>query len=102
MQGVKTPELQEMMWQKDGTNWNDFTPAQKRGSYFRRVKRSRPFTTEEIEKLPPKHHAQTDPNMVIERTDVEQVVFPILTKLKNRVECIFNGAKPLIMNMKAK
>jgi tRNA(His) 5'-end guanylyltransferase len=95
MQGKQTPELQEMLFQKYGINWNHYSPQEKRGSYFRRVKRKRPFIAEEIEQLPPKHYARKNPNMTIERTDVEMVVFPKLTSIPNRVECIFEGAEPL-------
>ncbi len=95
MHGKKTPELQEMMFQKDGTNWGeDYTPAQKRGSYFRRIKHTRKFTSEELDKLPPKHLARENPDLVVERTDIERVVLPILTKVTNRVECIFDSAVP--------
>lgn len=95
MQNKSTAELQEMMFQLDGTNWSkDFTPEQKRGTYFSRVKTVRPFTAKEIEKLPPRHHARSDPNLKVTRTDVQQIVLPKLTSIKNRVSCILLGAKP--------
>lgn len=96
MQNKSTAELQEMMFQKDGTNWSkDFTTEQKRGTYFQRVKVARPFTTEEISQLPIKHHARTNPNLRVLRTDIKQITFPKLTSIQNRVESIIFG-EPII------
>lgn len=50
----------------------------KRGSYFQRRAVNRAFTAAEIEALPPKHHARTNPDLVVERTDVVEVHPPLL------------------------
>lgn len=97
MQGKNTSELQEMMFQLDGTNWSqDYTAVEKRGSYFRKVKVERPFTAKELEQLPPRHNAKANPNLIVERTDIVEVVFPKLNSIYNLVECVFKGAEPII------
>jgi tRNA(His) 5'-end guanylyltransferase len=97
MHGKKTNELQEMMFQKDGTNWGeDFTSSQKRGTYYQRVVSTGKITEEELKLLPSKHHAHTNPDLVVKRTHVGKIELPRLTQIVNRVEVIFDGAKPLI------
>ena len=92
MQNKNTSELQEMMFQKDGTNWGeDFTPPQKRGSYYKQVISKRRFTTEEINKLPPKHEARTNPKLEVERTEIKRMVFKPLTKMNERVFNLFKN-----------
>jgi len=91
MHGKSTAELQEMMFQKDGTNWNDFAPHLKRGCYFQKVISERKFTTKEIDKLPPKHEARTNPDLIVTRTDVRVMTFPRLTQITNRTDVVFDG-----------
>ena len=38
LEGKKTDEMQEMIFQK-GTNWNDYTPREKRGALIRKVEK---------------------------------------------------------------
>lgn len=40
-------EMQELLWKK-GVNWNDYPTFFKQGTYIRRRKSGRPFTTEEL------------------------------------------------------
>jgi tRNA(His) 5'-end guanylyltransferase len=82
-------ELQEMIFQK-GTNWNNFPTHLKRGSYFHKVKRVRTFTPEELVKLPALHEARTNPDLRIERTDVERWELPSLLTVTNRSEMFLN------------
>lgn len=86
--------MQEMLWQK-GVNWNDYPAFFKRGTYVRRVRVSRPFTVDELERLPPKHQARLDPNLVIERSEVRTLELPPLGRIANRVEVLFAGAEPI-------
>lgn len=89
--------IQEMLFSEKDINWNNFSPHEKRGVYFRRVKVERKFSCEEIEKLPPKHEARSNPDLVIERSDVLELIdIPILTKVKNRVDVIFHGKDPVL------
>lgn len=95
LQNKSNSILQEMLFQEHGINWGeDLSPELKRGTYFRRISSSRAFTTEEIEKLPEQHEARKDPSLVVVRSDVERADFPVLTKIINRVDVIFDGAEP--------
>lgn len=82
-----------MLFQK-GINFNDYPSFFKRGSYVRRVKKFIKFSTEELEKLPAKHEARMNPDLTVERSVVERVELPPITKIVNRVDVFFNGADP--------
>jgi tRNA(His) 5'-end guanylyltransferase len=58
--GVSQDERQEMLFQA-GVNWNDYPASFKRGTYFGVVEYEDGYTAEELEGLPEKHHARTDP-----------------------------------------
>ncbi len=88
-----TAELQEMLHSRFDENWNDLPFRQKRGVFVRKVKTERRFTAEELESLPPKHHARSNPDLVVERTDYRMTDL-WLTKIPNRVEVLFSGADP--------
>ena len=84
LHGKNTSEMQDMLHEK-GINWNDYPAFFKRGQYVRRVVTRQPFTAEEIEKLPPKHHARTDPDLVVERSVISRLEMPPFRRVKNRV-----------------
>lgn len=77
-----------------GINWNSMPSAYKRGVYVQRRIISSPFTTEEINALPPMHSARTNPNLMVDRSFIGVVEFPPLSKVTNRVDVIFKGAQP--------
>lgn len=91
----KSADMQEMLFQK-GVNWNDYPDWYKRGTYVQRQIVARPYTTEEIEKLPPKHTARTNPGLVVDRHVVRTLPLPPLVRVTNRVDVIFNGADPMV------
>lgn len=94
LQGKNTNEMQEMLFQK-GINWNDYPSFFKRGVYVQRTKMWRKFTTDELEKLPPKHDAHTNPNLEVERTEIRVLdLFP-LAGMENKVEVVFDGRCPI-------
>ncbi len=90
-------DMMEMLYKK-GINWNDYPAFFKRGTYIQRVKRKGKFTTDEIESLPPKHAARTNPDLEIERSVIATVDMPPLGRVMNRVDVIFNGAIPILAN----
>jgi len=49
----------------------------------------------EHDKLPEKHEARNNPDLMVERTEVDVLDMPPITKVINRVEVVFNGAYPL-------
>jgi len=94
--GKTGAEMQEMMFQQHGVNWNDYPDAFKRGTYIQRKTVVRQFSIEELDKLPPKHQARTNPNLKVERHDVVVRDFtPQISKITNRVEFMFEGAEPI-------
>ena len=93
---LNTNKLQDKMMLEKGVNWNDLIPVLKRGTYFKKSVISTPFTMEEISKLPAKHQARTNPNLVMTRNVIEQVEFPPLSKIGNRVGVIFGDEEPLL------
>lgn len=88
-------EMQDMLWQK-GVNWNDYPPFFKRGTFIQKRPVVRAFTAEEIEELPAKHEARANPNLQIERSEIQRLDMPPFAKVKNRVDVIFSAAEPEI------
>lgn len=89
----KSAEMQEMLFQK-GINWNDYPVFFKRGSYFQKRKVLKPFTKEELDRLPEKHEARKNPDLMVERSEVREIHLPIFSKLENRIGVVFNGEEP--------
>ena len=94
LMGKNGSEKQELLFQK-GINWNDYPDFFKRGTYVQRQRVMSKFTTEELDKLPPKHNARKNPNMLIERWVVDEVKLPPLSTLQNRVDVVIFGKNPL-------
>jgi tRNA(His) 5'-end guanylyltransferase len=90
IQNKNCSELQEMLFQK-GINWNDYPVFFKRGSYFQRVVVKKKYTIDEIDKLPLKHAARSNKNLVVERSEIVELKLPIFAKIENRVDIIFKG-----------
>jgi tRNA(His) 5'-end guanylyltransferase len=94
LQGKHTGEMQDMLHEL-GVNWNDYPAFFKRGTYVLKKKKMTKFSDEELERLPAKHQARTNPDLTIERSVVEAVDMPVFSKVINRVEVIFDGADPV-------
>jgi len=63
------------------------------GTYVVRRKVIRAFTTTEMDKLPEKHDARTNPNLMVERGDLFYLPgLPPLIRVANRVDVLFHGA----------
>jgi len=93
LHGKHGGEMQELLFQK-GINWNDYPAFFKRGTYVQRRKTVRPFTTTELDLLPPKHEARANPGLLVERSDVVVLDLPPITTIKNREAVIFGGEQP--------
>jgi tRNA(His) 5'-end guanylyltransferase len=94
LQDKTGPQKQEMLFAK-GINFDKYPPYFKRGTWIQRKKSSRKFSPEEVEKLPPKHEARTNPDLVVERTDVVYLDMPPFSKVTNREGVIFDGEVPI-------
>ena len=95
LHGKHGGQLQEMLFQK-GVNWNDYPDFFKRGSYVQRRKAHRKFDAGELERLPPKHDARLNPDLMVERTDYVRVDMPPLGRVTNRVGVILYGERPMV------
>jgi tRNA(His) 5'-end guanylyltransferase len=87
-------DKQELLFKK-GINHNDYPNFFKRGTYIQRRKVTRKFTTEEMDKLPEKHEARTNPDLMVERTEIRVIDMPPITQVINRVEVVFEGQDPV-------
>lgn len=91
--GRTSPELQELLWRKS-VNWNDYPAFFKRGTYLRYRAVRRPFAAAELESLPPKHAARSNPGLLVERFECVALALPPLSKLEGRIGVLFGGEEP--------
>ena len=49
------------------------------------------FTKEELDTLPPKHQAHTNPDLVVERSRIQVVHFPPLNEVEDKVKLVFGN-----------
>jgi len=94
LHGKNGSEKQELLFQK-GINWNDYPDFFKKGTYIQRKRVMTKFSAEELDKLPAKHNARKDPNVLIERWVVDEIKLPPLSRIENRVDVIVFGKDPL-------
>ena len=94
LQGKNTSTKRELLLSEKGIRWEDYPTHFKRGTYAQRSKQLTKFSESEIEKLPKKHEARFNPDLMVERSIVDVVEIPSITKVANRVDVIFCGAKP--------
>lgn len=98
LHGLSGAQIQERLFQERGINWNDCLQWQKEGAFAQRkvVTVAQRFTPEEIAKLPEKHHARTNPDLVTTMTRIEILDgIPPFRKIANKVDFLFSGAAPL-------
>jgi tRNA(His) guanylyltransferase len=94
LHGKNGADKHEMLFAK-GINWNDYPAEFKRGTYVQRRRVLRPFTAEELEQLPQKHEARSNPGLVVERWRVAPLDMPIFGSVENREDVVFEGAEPV-------
>ncbi len=82
-----------------GQNWNAAPEWAKRGTYVSRQRINKPFTCAEFETLPLKHHARSNPGLVIERIEIAEKSLPRLTSVINRADVVFRGAPPMVVEL---
>lgn len=85
------PEMQEMLFAK-GINFNDYPAAFKRGTFVRRITRERPFTSEELARIPDAHRPPT--GQMVARSEIVELEMPKFSTVTNREAVIFDGADP--------
>ena len=89
--GKNGDEMQEMMFQEKGVNFNDYPARFKRGAFVLRRTIFKELDRETLEKIPPDKR----PEGPIERQVVQTVDMPKFSKVTNRVAVLFDGAEPV-------
>ncbi len=79
-----------------GAPWEAMPEGFRRGTMVQRRRVQRPFTADEIEKLPPRHAARTDPGLVVERAELRASPLPHFARVTNQEAVIFDGADPVL------
>ncbi len=97
LHGLNGAQMQDKLMLERGINWNELPDKFKRGTYVKRIKTSKPFSTEELESLHPMHNARRNPGSVIERSVIKEIEYPIFNKITNKVEVIFEDAEPKLI-----
>lgn len=95
LQGKDTKELMVMMEAK-GIVWGNLSSPCKRGTYVRQETYQRKFTADELEELPEKHEARSNPDLLVTRSRMVELDMPVLDTVTNRVDVLFNGAAPSV------
>lgn len=94
LQNKNGSEMQDMLMLQKGLNWNDFPAFFKRGTYVQKVRELTKFSKEELSKLPMKHEARMNPDLMIERNVVKIVGLPPINKIDNKIDVIIYGKTP--------
>lgn len=98
IQNLNTTQLQDKLMLEENVNWDDLPVKHKRGTYVKRMMVAKPFTNKELNDLPLLHNARKNPNIIIERSIVDVIDYPILNKITNKVEVIFENAEPIVFS----
>lgn len=93
LQGKKGSEMQEMMFQEHGVNFSDYPSFFKRGTFVRRETVLKELGTDELARIP--EHARPVPGTKFKRHELTSLDMPKFSTVINRVDVVFNGAKPL-------
>lgn len=96
LQNLNGNEMQDKMMNEKNVNWNDLETKFKRGTYIKRIKTSKPFSKEELENLPIMHQAHKNPNLIIERSVIKEIEYPIFNKITNKEDVIFFDNEPIL------
>jgi tRNA(His) 5'-end guanylyltransferase len=94
LQGMSCNEIQDMLHEEKGINWNDTRSRDKRGGYFQVKEVTGKLSPEELEDLPELHDARKNPDMEYSRRTISYVELPILTRITNQEDVVFRGCEP--------
>ncbi len=97
LEGVGNDKKQSMLITQHSVNWNDIEVRYKRGTYVQKVITTRAFSKDEIDALPLKHSARSNPDMVFIRSKYDVIDMPIFSTVINKVEVVFDMAKPEVL-----
>lgn len=93
---VNSKQKQELLFAK-GINFNDYPDYFKRGTYCRKKLENKQLTFEDIELLPLKHNARTNPNFTKEFTVISVENPPPILRLANKLGYLFSQEEPILV-----
>lgn len=95
LHGKGTDEMFKML-HSVGVDWTQYPAEFKRGTYFRRAFKDVKFTAQELENLPEKHAARSNPDLTFKRHVIEKFAFhDSLLLMVNDHGFLFNGETPI-------
>ena len=86
----------QMLADKGVDFWEDYSTAEIFGFYFRRKLSTRKFTKAEIEKLPERHEARTNPDLMVVRSEILKFDFKVEYKNNTSVEELIGQMRKLV------
>lgn len=92
LQGVNSKQMQEMMLDVHGVNFNDYPPFFKRGVYVQRRTVELEMDEEILMSIPENNRPEVPP--IIRRSRVVALDMPPLVCVTNRVDVLCNSAEP--------
>lgn len=93
LEGKSTRERHGMILDA-GVAMEEFAPRNLYGIGAQKRKTVRRFTADEIDALPPKHEARSNPDLMVERNDVVEVSMERFNEKTNRVGIVLYGEEP--------
>ena len=93
LQKKSTQDMQNMMFEQKGVNWNELDPVLKRGMYLRRELYLEEISDEVWDKIPPSKRPAERKTW---RSHVVPINFPIMRKCLNKVGAYFYGEDPIL------
>lgn len=91
--GKSGNEMQEMMWQEHGVNFNDYPASFKRGTFVRRELIEIKLTDDECSDIPEEYRID---GQTVMRHRMVELDMPKFSTVTNRVDVVFDGANPIV------
>lgn len=95
LQGVNSSNKLSMLTEK-GIDWHKINHKFTLGTFVRSKRVKRKFTAIELSELPPKHFAHQNPDLEVERTEIDIMYISSLLEYSNSLDIIYKGAEPKI------
>lgn len=86
LESKNSDEKVQMLADKGVDFWKDYSTAEIFGYYFRRKLSTRKFTKAEIAKLPERHEARTNPDLMVVRSEILKFDFKVEYRNSTSVE----------------
>jgi tRNA(His) guanylyltransferase len=96
LQGLSCDEMQNKLLTEKDINWNNYTSAEKQGTYIRKEKIEVTLTEDELSRIPEKYRPD---NNTVTRSNVIIMDMPIFHKLDNPIGLIFDGEAPRLKSL---